>query len=48
MAHDKKNATAGEINFTLLGGVGEIIPNCIVEKELIYQALDFYRDSVGI
>ena len=48
MAHDKKNATAGEINFTLLSGVGEIIPNCIVEKELIYQALDFYRDSVGI
>ena len=48
MAHDKKNATAGEINFTLLKGVGEIVPNCIVEKELIYQALDFYRDSVGI
>lgn len=48
MAHDKKNATAGEVNFTLLKDVGNIIPNCIVEKELIYQALDFYRDSVGI
>ena len=48
MAHDKKNATAGEINFTLLSNVGEIIPNCIVDKELIYPALDFYRDSVGI
>jgi 3-dehydroquinate synthase len=48
MAHDKKNVTAGEINFTLLSNVGEIIPNCIVDKELIYQALDFYRDSVGI
>jgi 3-dehydroquinate synthase len=48
MAHDKKNATAGEINFTLLKNIGDIVPNCIVEKELIYQALDFYRDSVGI
>jgi 3-dehydroquinate synthase len=48
MAHDKKNAIAGEINFTLLSNVGEIIPNCIVDKDLIYQALDFYRDSVGI
>ncbi len=48
MAHDKKNANAREINFTLLSNVGEIIPNCIVDKELIYQALDFYRDSVGI
>lgn len=48
MAHDKKNANAGEVNFTLLSGIGEIVPNCIVDKELIYQALDFYRDSVGI
>lgn len=48
MAHDKKNATAGEVNFTLLKDVGNIVPNCIVEKELIFQALDFYRDSVGI
>jgi 3-dehydroquinate synthase len=48
MAHDKKNATAGEINFTLLKNIGDIVPNCIVEQELIYQTLDFYRDSVGI
>ena len=48
MAHDKKNAAAGEVNFTLLKNVGDIVPNCIVEKDLIFQALDFYRDSVGI
>lgn len=48
MAHDKKNAKAGQVNFTLLKDVGDIVPNCIVEKDLIYQALDFYRDSVGI
>lgn len=48
MAHDKKNAAAGEVNFTLLKNVGDIVPNCIVEKELIFQALDFYRDSVGL
>lgn len=48
MAHDKKNTAAGEVNFTLLKDVGNIVPNCIVEKELIFQALDFYRDSVGI
>lgn len=48
MAHDKKNTTAGEVNFTLLKDVGNIVPNCIVEKEWIFQALDFYRDSVGI
>ena len=48
MAHDKKNAIAGQVNFTLLKDVGNIVPNCIVEKELIFQALDFYRDSVGI
>lgn len=48
MAHDKKNATAGEVNFTLLKDIGDIVPNCIVEKELIFQSLDFYRDSVGL
>jgi 3-dehydroquinate synthase len=48
MAHDKKNAAAGEVNFTLLKDVGDIVPNCIVEQDLIYQALDFYRDTVGI
>lgn len=48
MAHDKKNTAAGRVNFTLLKNVGNIIPDCIVEKELIFQALDFYRDSVGI
>ncbi|MBP5318161.1 MAG: 3-dehydroquinate synthase [Paludibacteraceae bacterium] len=48
MAHDKKNRHAGEINCTLLSDVGQIVTDCIIEKEQIFKALDFYRDTVGI
>jgi 3-dehydroquinate synthase len=44
MTHDKKNV-AGEINFTLLGGVGDIRINQTATKEEITEALDFYRDG---
>ena len=44
MTHDKKNV-AGEINFTLLGGVGDIRINQIATKEEIFEALDFYREG---
>ena len=44
MTHDKKNV-AGTINFTLLGGVGDIRINQTATKEEIYEALDFYRES---
>ncbi len=44
MTHDKKN-TAGTINFTLLGGVGDIRINQTATKEEIFEALDFYRES---
>ena len=44
MTHDKKNV-AGEINFTLLGGVGDIRINQTVTSKEIEQALDFLRDG---
>ena len=44
MMHDKKNV-AGIINFTLLGGIGDIRINQTATKDEIYEALDFYRES---
>ena len=44
MTHDKKNV-AGIINFTLLGGIGDIRINQTANKDEIYEALDFYRES---
>ena len=43
MTHDKKNV-AGIINFTLLGGIGDIKINQTASKQDIYEALDFYRE----
>lgn len=45
MLHDKKNV-AGHINFTLLGGVGDIRLDCRVEKELLFEMLDFVREGM--
>jgi 3-dehydroquinate synthase len=47
MTHDKKNEN-GIINFTLLSDIGEIQINRSVNKELIIESLDFYRESFGI
>lgn len=47
MTHDKKNETK-EINFTLLSDVGEICINQIANQKEIFEALDFYRDCVGL
>jgi 3-dehydroquinate synthase len=44
MTHDKKN-TAGIINFTLLGGVGDIRINQTATKDEIFEMLDFFRES---
>lgn len=44
MRHDKKN-TSGTINFTLLGGIGDIRINQIATKDEIYEALDFLREG---
>ncbi len=44
MTHDKKN-TAGIINFTLMGGIGDIRINQTANKEEIYEMLDFFREG---
>lgn len=46
MTHDKKNE-AGIINFTLLADVGDVRINQQVDKALILESLDFYRESFG-
>ena len=43
MTHDKKNV-GNSINFTLLGGIGDIRINQTATREEIYEALDFYRE----
>jgi len=43
MTHDKKNVGT-TINFTLLGGIGDIRINQTATQEEIYEALDFYRE----
>jgi 3-dehydroquinate synthase len=47
MTHDKKNE-GGIIIFTLLSDIGEVQINQSVDKNLIFSALDFYRESFGI
>ena len=44
MTHDKKN-TAGVVNFTLLGAVGDIRINQNATKDEIFDMLDFYREN---
>lgn len=44
MTHDKKN-TSGTINFTLLGGIGDIRINQTATKAEIEEALDFMREG---
>ena len=44
MLHDKKN-TGYKINFTLLSDVGEVRINQTASKELVFEALDFLRES---
>lgn len=44
MTHDKKN-TAGQVNFTLLGDVGDIRINQTATREEIMDVLDFYREN---
>jgi 3-dehydroquinate synthase len=47
MMHDKKNS-GGHINFTLLGGIGDIRINQTATSEEIYEILDFYRECMGL
>ena len=43
MTHDKKN-DSGNINFTLLPQIGKIEINQNCEKEIIFEALDYYQN----
>lgn len=45
--HDKKNRD-GVINFTLLSEIGNVQIDQTTDKKLFFEALDFYRDSVGL
>lgn len=44
MLHDKKNV-GGIINFTLLGGIGDIKLNQHLSKEYVFEAFDFFREG---
>ena len=44
MTHDKKNQ-GGVINFTLLGGVGDIRIDQSASKAEIEEMLDYYREN---
>lgn len=46
MLHDKKNSNNHEVNFTLLGEVGDIRINQIATKEEIFELLDFYCETM--
>lgn len=48
MSHDKKNASPDRINFTLLSDVGAVRTDCCVGADDIKNALDIYRDLMGI
>ena len=45
MTHDKKNKS-GIINFTLLAQPGDIRIDQAMEKEKIFESLDFYRENI--
>lgn len=44
MKHDKKN-DHGNINFTLLAGIGDVRINQTASKEEIFEAMDFVREN---
>ena len=44
MSHDKKNQ-GGNINFTLLGGIGDIRINQTASQNEIEEMLDYYREN---
>ena len=44
MLHDKKNV-GDVINFTLLGGIGDIRLNQHLSKETVFESFDFFREG---
>ncbi len=47
MKHDKKNTSGQNVNFTLLGEVGDIRINQTATQDEIYDMLDFYQDVMN-
>lgn len=47
MRHDKKS-DSGEINLSLLAGIGDVRINCVASEDDMKAALDIYRDLVHI
>lgn len=47
MQHDKKNLESGVINFTLLHDIGQIALNQTTDRDTIFEAFDFYRETMG-
>ena len=45
--HDKKNV-GGAINFTLLSEIGNVQIDQTADKNMVFDAFDFYRDPVGL
>lgn len=48
MHHDKKNASDGEINFTLLNEVGSPVWDMVPTEQEIRSAFDIYLDLLGL
>ena len=47
MKHDKKNVSAGVVNFTLLADVGDIRIDQTASQETVYELFDFYSETMG-
>lgn len=47
MKHDKKNASLGNVNFTLLGEIGDVHINQTATQDEIYDMFDFYSETMG-
>lgn len=48
MRHDKKNTSAGKINFTLLSDIGRINIDRTATDDEIKTAMDIFRDLIGL
>ena len=46
MTHDKKNA-GSRIRFALLRGIGDVVIDQEVPRELVIESFDFYRENMG-
>ena len=47
MKHDKKNSSLGNVNFTLLGEIGDVHINQTATQDEVYDMFDFYSETMG-